>query len=51
MIFKKVLPQQLKQLEFDGLITREQYNEIPQCVEYTLTDFGKSVLPILDSIC
>jgi DNA-binding HxlR family transcriptional regulator len=51
MISKKVLTQQLKQLELDGLISRKQYNEIPPRVEYSLTDFGKSVLPILDRIC
>jgi len=51
MISKKVLTQQLKQLEVDGLISRKQFNEIPPRVEYALTDFGKSVLPILDRIC
>lgn len=51
MISKKVLTQQLKQLEADGLITRKQFNEIPPRVEYTLTAFGNSVLPILNSIC
>jgi len=35
----------------DGLIARKQYNEIPPKVEYTLNDKGKSILPILQSIC
>lgn len=50
-ISKKVLSQQLKELADDGLIVRRQFNEVPLRVEYALTDFGKSVLPILDSIC
>ncbi|TAF72669.1 MAG: transcriptional regulator [Bacteroidetes bacterium] len=51
MISKKVLSQQLKELADDGLIVRKQFNEVPLRVEYSLTDFGKSVLPILDKIC
>lgn len=51
MISKKVLTQQLKQLEADGLITRKQFNEIPLRVEYTLTRFGKTSIPILQEIC
>lgn len=51
MISKKVLTQQLKQLEADGLISRKEFTEVPARVEYALTDFGKSVLPILDRIC
>jgi DNA-binding HxlR family transcriptional regulator len=50
MISKKVLADQLKALEQDQLITRKQ--EIsPKRVEYELTHFGKTVLPILDNIC
>ena len=41
----------LKDLIADGLIARTQYNEIPPRVEYALTDKGRSVLPILQSIC
>jgi DNA-binding HxlR family transcriptional regulator len=51
MISKKVLSQQLKELADDGLIVRQQFDEVPLRVEYSLTDFGKSVLPILDKIC
>ena len=51
MISKKVLSQQLKELADDGLIVRKQFDEIPLRVEYSLTDFGKSVLPILYKIC
>jgi DNA-binding HxlR family transcriptional regulator len=45
-ISRKVLTQQLKEMENDGLIARKQYNEIPPRVEYTLTDFGKSLSPV-----
>lgn len=46
-----VLAAMLKELIADGLINRTQYNEIPPKVEYCLTQKGKSVLPILQSIC
>lgn len=46
-----VLAAMLKELLADDLISRIQYNEIPPRVEYALTDKGRSVLPILQSIC
>jgi DNA-binding HxlR family transcriptional regulator len=46
-----VLAAMLKELMADELISREQYAEIPPKVEYALTEKGKSVLPILQSIC
>jgi len=46
-----VLAGMLKELISDGLVERLQYNEIPPRVEYFLTPKGKSVLPILQSIC
>lgn len=46
-----VLAASLKKLIADEIIYREQYNEIPPKVEYSLTDKGKSVVPILQSIC
>ena len=50
-ISKKVLVEQLKELESDGLILRKKFNEIPPRVEYSLTDKGKALLPVLDKIC
>ncbi|MGN1317957.1 MAG: winged helix-turn-helix transcriptional regulator [Lachnospirales bacterium] len=46
-----VLAQSLKELISDSIISRKQYDEIPPRVEYTLTDKGVSVVPILQSIC
>lgn len=41
----------LKKLISDNIVSREQFNEISPKVEYSLTDKGKSVVPILQSIC
>jgi DNA-binding HxlR family transcriptional regulator len=46
-ISRKVLTEQLKELEADGLILREQYKEIPPRVEYSLTDLGKSLSSVI----
>jgi DNA-binding HxlR family transcriptional regulator len=46
-ISRKVLTEQLRELEADGLISRKQYKEHSQMVEYALTDFGKSLCPLL----
>lgn len=47
----KTLSATLKELEADNLIHREEYPQIPPKVEYSLTDRGKSLIPILDSMC
>ncbi|MBI3233285.1 MAG: helix-turn-helix transcriptional regulator [Bacteroidetes bacterium] len=49
-ISRKVLTEQLKELERDGLIIREQFKEIPPRVEYSLTDLGKSLSPLFDEM-
>lgn len=49
-ISRKVLTEQLKQLENDGLIIREYHKELPPRVEYSLTDFGKSLDVVFTSI-
>ena len=46
-----VLAATLKELISSGIVQRTQYNEIPPRVEYTLTERGASVVPILQSIC
>lgn len=47
----KTLSATLKELERDGLINRMEYPQIPPKVEYSLTETGSSLIPILDSMC
>ena len=49
-ISPKVLTETLKSLEADGLISRKLYAEIPPKVEYSLTDLGKSIVPLLGNL-
>lgn len=49
-VSQKVLTAQLRAMEQNGLVHREVYAEIPPRVEYSLTDLGKSLKPILDSM-
>lgn len=49
-ISRKVLTEQLKELETDGLILREQFKEIPPRVEYSLTDLGKSLSTVISEL-
>lgn len=49
-ITEKMLSIQLKGLEEDGLVKRDVYPEVPLRVEYSLTDFGKTLIPVLDAI-
>lgn len=50
-ITQKVLTQQLRELEEDGLIRREAYREAPPRVEYSLTPYGATVRPITELMC
>lgn len=47
----KMLAQQLRELEKDGLINRTVYPIVPPKTEYSLTDFGKTLAPILGEMC
>lgn len=47
----KTLSINLKELEADQLVHREEYPQIPPKVEYSLTERGKSLIPILDAMC
>ena len=47
----KTLNLMLKELERDQLIHREEYPQIPPKVEYSLTERGKTLIPILDAMC
>ena len=49
-ISQKVLTAQLRDMEEKGLLTRKVYAEVPPRVEYTLTDTGYSLKPILDAM-
>lgn len=50
-ITQRMLTKQLRQLEEDGLVTRKVYTQVPPKVEYSLTELGKSLMPILDQLC
>lgn len=50
-ISHKTLSAALKELERDGLILRREYPQIPPKVEYSLSDKGRSLMPVLDGLC
>ena len=50
-ITQKMLTQQLRELESDGLLTRTVFAEVPPRVEYALTDLGRGIIPILEALC
>ena len=49
-ITKQMLTKQLRELEADGLISRKVYAEVPPRVDYSLTDVGRTVLPIIEQM-
>ena len=50
-VSQKTLTNQLKELERDGLINRVAYAVVPPKVEYSVTEKGKSLFPILEAMC
>jgi len=50
-ITQKMLTQQLRELENDGLVNRKVYAEVPPKVEYSLTEYGKTLKPVLNAMC
>jgi DNA-binding HxlR family transcriptional regulator len=47
----KTLSTTLKELERDGIIIRKEYPQIPPKVEYSLSERGRSLIPIIDMLC
>jgi len=50
-ITQKMLTQQLRELETDGVVHREVFPQVPPRVEYSLTEIGRSVMPVIDALC
>ena len=47
----KTLTDSLKALEEDGLVNRKEYPQVPSKVEYSLTEKGRSLIPMLTALC
>lgn len=50
-VTQKMLTQQLRELERDGLVARKVYPEVPPRVEYSQTALGKTLQPVLKTVC
>ena len=50
-ITHKMLSTQLKELEADGLIVRREYPQVPPKVEYSMSERGLTLMPVLQSLC
>jgi DNA-binding HxlR family transcriptional regulator len=50
-ISEKILTQQLRDMEADGIVHRHQYNEVPPRVEYSLTPLAESLIAALEPLC
>lgn len=49
-VSKQMLTKQLRELEADGILARTIYAEIPPRVEYSITDYGQTLMPIVDAM-
>lgn len=49
-ITRKMLTEQLRELEKDGLVIRTVYNQVPPKVEYVLSEYGKTFIPVMQSM-
>jgi DNA-binding HxlR family transcriptional regulator len=50
-VTQKMLTQQLRELEHDGIVHRTVYPQVPPKVEYSLTPLGESLRPVVDAMC
>jgi DNA-binding HxlR family transcriptional regulator len=50
-VSQKMLTQQLREMERNGLVERKVYAQVPPKVEYALTELGKSLQPVVDAMC
>ena len=49
-VTKKILTSQLRELEYHNIITRKIYAQVPPKVEYSMTEYGKGLMPLLESM-
>jgi DNA-binding HxlR family transcriptional regulator len=49
-VTQRMLTRQLRELETDGIVARQVFAEVPPHVEYSLTDFGESLAPVLSAL-
>jgi len=50
-VTRKMLTQHLRELERDGIVARKVYSEVPLKVEYSLTEYGRTLRPLLKELC
>ena len=50
-VTQKMLTQQLRELEHDGIVQRKIYQQVPPKVEYSLTAYGRTLRPVLEALC
>ena len=50
-VTQKMLTQQLRELESQGIVTRKVYPQVPPKVEYSLTNDGKTLKPVVEAMC